>query len=163
MKRALLELQQLRPLGITPRALRENKDALPLPAHLARGGLEGGARRSAVRAVDEDGAGEGHEPAEKGQGAQRGLGGDGAVRGEDGGEQEDVELGLVVGDEDGGAGGEVGGAVEDGEGDAGGEAHGVVEGAGGGVLRDAVVAGEAEGERGEDAVGGAEDEGEVRG
>lgn len=163
MKRPLLKLQQLRPLRITPRPLGKNKHALPLPTHLPRRPLESRARRSAIRAIDEDGAGEGHEPAEEGHGAEGGLGGDGAVRGEDGGDEQDVELGLVVGDEDGGAGGEVFAAGEDGEGDAGGQAHGVVEGAGGGVLRDAVVVEQAEGEGGEDAVGGAEEEGEVGG
>lgn len=42
-------------------------------------------------------------------------------------------------------------------------AHGVVEGSGDGPLADAVLANEAEGEGGEDAVGGAEDEAAVGG
>ena len=47
--------------------------------------------------------------------------------------------------------------------DARGPRHGVVEGAGDGPLADAVLADETEGEGGEDAVGGAEDEAAVGG
>lgn len=54
-------------------------------------------------------------------------------------------------------------AGDDFEMDARGPRHGVVEGAGDGPLADAVLADETEGEGGEDAVGGAEDEAAVGG
>lgn len=82
---------------------------------------------------------------------------------EDGAEQQHVELALVVGDEDGGAGGEVGPAGDDVEAHAGEEQHRVFEGARDGVLGAEVVGGQAEEEGGEDAVGGAEEEAEVGG
>lgn len=64
----------------------------------------------------------------------------------------------------GGADGvEVVGAGDDVEAGEGGEVHEVVEGAGGGVLRYSRVGGEAEDERGEDAVEGAEGKGAVGG
>ncbi|KAL8895684.1 MAG: hypothetical protein Q9207_008067, partial [Kuettlingeria erythrocarpa] len=164
MERPLLERAHLGPARITPRALGEDEDALPVPEHLLRGAGEGRARGDGVGAVDEHGAGEGHEPAEEGDPFQRRLGRDGAVGGEDVREQEDVEFGLVVPDYDAGArGGEVARARDDGEADVGGVGHDEGEGPGGEVLGEAVAVGEAQDEGNEDAVGGAEEEGEVGG
>ncbi len=73
--------------------------------HFGRGAREGLTGGLAVGAVDEDGAGEGHEPAQDRNALEGGFGGDGAVRGEDVGEEEDVEFGLVVADDDARAGG----------------------------------------------------------
>lgn len=56
------------------------------------------------------------------------------MRGEDGAEEEDVEFGLVVPDQDAGSRGEVLFSGDDFEADARGPVHGVVEGAGDGVL-----------------------------
>ena len=116
-----------------------------------------------VGAVDEHGAGEGHEPAEKGDEAERALGRDAAVGGEDCAEEEDVEFGLVVRDLDAGPRAQVLPARHDVEADARGQGHGVVEGARDSPLADAVLADEAEADGGEDAVGGAEDQGAVGG
>ena len=69
----------------------------------------------------------------------------------------------MVADEDGGARLEVLLAADDLEADACSEAHGPLEGPSGGPLRDAVVADEAEGDGGEDAVEGADDEEAVGG
>lgn len=162
MKGALLEGQQVRLIEISPRALGKNEDALTIPAHFLRRAVKGRHGRRPIRTIDEDGAGQGHEPAEKGDALQRLLGRDAAVGREDGGEQEDVELGLVVGDEDGRAGGEVVVAF-DLEVDAGRQAHEPFEAAACGPLRDAAVAEEPEDDGGEDAVGGAEEEREVGG
>ncbi len=135
-----------------------------MPQHLLRGAGEGGAGGDGVGAVDEDGAREGHEPAEEGDPFQGRLGRDGAVGGEDVREQEDVEFGLVVPDYDAGpGGGEVVRAGDDGEADVGRVRHGEGEGPRGEVLGEAVAVGEAEEEGDEDAVGGAEEEGEVGG
>ena len=163
MERSLLERPHLRPSSITPRALGEDEDALPLLAHLGGGLVERGVGGGGVGAVDEDGAAEGHEPAEKGHEAEGALGGDAAVGGEDGAEEEDVEFGLVVPDQHAGSRAQMVLPGDDFEMDARGPGHGVVEGAGDGPLADAVLADEAEGERGDDAVGGAEEQAAVGG
>ena len=85
------------------------------------------------------------------------------MRRQDLAEEEHVERGLVVADEDGGARAQVRRAGEDLEPGAGEEGHGVLEGAGGGPLGGAVRGEDEEGEGGEDAVGGAEEDGEVGG
>lgn len=124
MERSLLEPAQLRAAGIAACALGEDEDALSMCQHLIGGAGESLTCAPAVGAVDEDGAGKGHEPAEEGDGLEARFGGDGAVGREDAGEEEDVEFGLVVADDDGGTGGrEVVFAGEDAEGDAGGVAH----------------------------------------
>ncbi len=163
MERSLLEGPHLRPLCITPRALGEDENALPLLPHLRGRLVERGVRGGGVGPVDEDGAREGHEPAEEGHEAEGALGRDAAVGGEDGAEEEDVELGLVVPDQHARSRAQVLLARDDFEPDARRQGHGVVEGARDGPLADAVLADEAEGEGGEDAVGGAEDEGAVGG
>lgn len=56
------------------------------------------------------------------------------MRGEDGAEEEDVEFGLVVPDQDAGSRGEVLFAGDDVEANSCGPVHGVVESAGDGVL-----------------------------
>lgn len=163
MKRPLLEPTQLHLRPTMPGPLRKDKNTLPHFPHLRRRGLKRLQRTDPVRAIDKHGPAQAHEPAQEGDIAQGGLGGDGAVAREDGPEEEHVERGLVVADEDHGPRGEVLGAGDDVEADAGGEPHGEVEGAGGGPLRDAVVAEEAEVEAREDAVGGAEEEAGVGG
>ena len=120
-------------------------------------------RRGRIGSIDKDGAGERHEPAEKGHEAEGPFGRDAAVGREDGAEEEDVELGLVVPDEHARSRAQVFRARDDFEADARGPGHGVVEGARDGPLADAVLADEAEGEGGEDAVGGAEEEAAVGG
>ena len=146
-----------------PGPLGENEHALPVLAHLLRRALERLNRRVPVRAVDEDGPRQRHEPAQKRRFLQARFRGHGAVLREDGREQQDVERGLVVPDQDHGARGEVLGPGHNLEFHAGGVPHGVVEGAGGGPLADAMVADGAEVEGGEHAEGGAEEEGGVGG
>ena len=85
------------------------------------------------------------------------------MRREDRAEQQHVQLALVVADEDGRARREVRGAGDDGEAHARREPHAPFEGPRDRVLRAAVVVGEAEEERREDAVEGAQEEAEVRG
>lgn len=162
MKRALLERQQIGLIEITPGALGKNKDALTIPPHLVGGAIKRRHGRRPIRAIDEDRARQRHEPSQEGDALQRLLGRDAAVGREDGAEQQDVELGLVVGDEDGRAGGEVlaAGNVEV---HARRQAHDPFEAAARGPLRDAAVAEEAQDEGGEHAVGGAEEEREVGG
>ena len=120
-------------------------------------------RTLGIGPIDEHSAGKGHEPAEKGHEAEGAFGRDAAVGRENGAEEEDVEFGLVVPDQDAGSCAEVLASGDDFEADARGPEHGVVEGAGDGPLADAVGAGEAEEEGGEDAVGGAEEEAAVGG
>lgn len=52
MKRPLLERPQFRARRITPRALRKNKNTLPLPPHLLRRTLKGLDRTLSIRAID---------------------------------------------------------------------------------------------------------------
>ena len=120
-------------------------------------------RRGRVGAIDEDGAGERHEPAEKGHEAEGPFGRDAAVRREDGAKEEDVEFGLVVPNQHARPRSQILLPRDDFEVDARRPAHGVVEGSGDGPLADAVLADETEGEGGEDAVGGTEDEAAVGG
>lgn len=135
MERALFEGPEVGPAGVAAGAFGEDEDALAVGQHLGRGAGEGLAGGLAVGAVDEDGAAEGHEPAEERHALEGGFGGDGAIGGKDAGEEEDVEFGLVVADNDAGAGvGEVVFARDDVEGYAGCVAHGEGEGAGGEVL-----------------------------
>lgn len=162
MERPLLEGQQPGLLGIAPRALGEHPHALPLLLHLVGGALHRAARARRVRAVDKHRPGQRHEPAEDGDALQARLGGHGAVRGEDGAEDEDVELGLVRADEDGRArGAEVVVRVVDLDGDAGRVFHDELEGAPRGILGGVLEADGAEEERDRDAVDGAGDEGEI--
>ena len=120
-------------------------------------------RGGGVGPIDEDGAGERHEPAEKGHEAEGAFGRHAAVRGEDGAEEEDVEFGLVVPDQHARPRAQVLAPGDDLEVDAGGERHGVVEGSGDGPLADPVSVDEPQGEGGEDAVGGTQDEAAVGG
>ena len=158
MKRALLERQQLRAIGVTPGTLGKDEDALTVIAHFLGGAVERLDGSFAVGAVNEDGAGEGHEPAEEGDVAEGFLSRDAAVGREDGAKHEDVEFGLMVPDEHGGPGGQVFGALDHVEAHAGGVAHNPFEAARGGPLGNAAVAGETEHNGGYHAVGGAEEE-----
>lgn len=161
---ALLEGQQHGVLGVAARALGEHVDALLPGLDLLGGAGHGLPGVLGVLAVDEDGAAEAHEPAEEGDVLEVRLGGDAAPLGEHGAEHEDVKLGLVVADEDGGpGGGEDLVRVLDLEDDARGQAHDVVEGASGCPLRDALLADEGEEDGGEDAEDGADEERDVGG
>ena len=120
-------------------------------------------RGGGVGPIDKHGAGERHEPAEKGHEAEGAFGRDAAVRGEDGAEEEDVEFGLVVPDQHTRSRAQVLPARDNFEMDAREQRHGVVEGSRDGPLADSVLADKTEGEGGEDAVGGAEDEAAVGG
>lgn len=161
---ALLEGQQHRLLGVAPRALGEHVDALAAGLDLVGGAVHGRARALAVLAIDEDCAAQAHEPAQERHALELGLCRDAAVLGEDGAQHEHVELGLVVADEDGGAGRaeDVVGVVDD-KLDARGVAHGEVEGAAAGPLRDLALADEGEQDGGEHAVDGASEERDVGG
>lgn len=82
VERALLEGQQLGLLGVAPGSLGEHVNALLLLLDLVGGAGHSGARVGLASAIDEDGTGQGHEPAEEGGLAQRALGRHGAVLGE---------------------------------------------------------------------------------
>lgn len=163
MERPLFERPHLRPICVTPRALWEDENALPLLPHLRGRFIKRRVRRGRVGAIDEDGARERHEPAEKGHEAEGAFGRDAAVGREDGAEEEDVEFGLVVPDQHARPRAQILLPCDDFKAYARRPAHGVVEGSGDGPLADAVLADEAEGEGGEDTVGGAEDEAAVGG
>ena len=163
MEGPLFERQQFRLLGITAGPFRKNEHALTLLAHLRGRTRKGPQRGGAVGAVDEDGAAEGHEPAEEGHALEALLRRDGAVPWEDGGQEEHVQRGLVVADEDGRARAQVLLPGEDLERYAGEDGHAVLEGAGGGPLRGAVGGQDQQREGGEDPVRGAEEEREVGG
>ena len=164
VERALLEGQQLRFLGVAPGSLGEHVDALLLLLDLVGGAGHSGARVGPASAVDEDGAREGHEPAEEGSLLERALGRHGAVLGEHGAEHKHVELGLVVADEDGGTGlAEDVLGILDLEADAGRQGHDVLEGAADGPLGALAVAEPREDDRGEDTDTGAEEQREVAG
>ena len=62
MKRSFLKPPQKGPGGITPRALRKDKDALPRPPHLLRRPIKSLDGTIPVRAVDEDSSRQRHEP-----------------------------------------------------------------------------------------------------
>lgn len=164
MESSLLERQQSRLLGVASRSFGEHVDALLLVLDLAGGTLHSFAGVLRVLAIDEDGAAEGHEPAEERQALESRLGGHTAVLGEHGTEHEDVELGLVVANEDGGArrSKDIVGVVDD-EVDAGGEAHDIVEGASGGPLGDLSLTDTCESNRGENSVEGDNEKGDVGG
>lgn len=161
---ALLKRQQDGILGIASSAFGEHVDALFLGLDLLGGALHGGAGILGVCAVNEDGAAERHEPAEEGDMLELSLCRDGAVLGEHGAEHQDIELGLVVSNEDGGAGGaeDVVGVLDD-KVDAGSEAHDDVECASRGPLGNLALAADGEDNGGEDAIEGDEEEREVGG
>ncbi|RFU34949.1 hypothetical protein B7463_g1387, partial [Scytalidium lignicola] len=164
MEGPLLEGQQHRLIRITPRALREHVDALIVLLHLLSSTSHRASSTGAIRTIDEDGARKAHEPAQKRRALQRLLRRDAAVLGEDPSQHENVELGLVVADEDGRARRvEVVIGVLDGEGHSRGEPHDVLEAARGRPLRDARIADDAQDDRGDDSVAGADDEGGVGG
>lgn len=161
---ALLEGQQHGILGVAAGALREHVDTLAAVADLVGGAAHLLAGVLAVGAVEEDGAAQGHEPAEEGDALERGLGRHAAVLGEHAAKHEHVELGLVVGDENGGADlFEVALGVLDFKGHAGGQAHEELEAAGDGPLRELAIADSAEDDGGDDAVERAGDERDIRG
>ena len=97
-------------------------------------------RGGGVGAIDEHGAGERHEPAEKGHEAEGAFGRHAAVWGKDGAEEEDVEFGLVVPDQHARSRVQVLPPGDDFETDARGQRHGVVERARDGPLADSVLA-----------------------
>lgn len=163
MKSALLERQQHRIIGVTPRALGENEHTLAVDSHLFHGAIERFHGSLAVGPVDEDRPRERHEPAQEGNIPQGLLRGHAAIWRENGAEHEHVQFGLVVADEDGGTGGEMFLTLDDIEGHAGGEAHHPLEAAGGGPLRDTAVAGESEDDRGKHAVDRAQEQGAIGG
>lgn len=70
---------------------------------------------------------------------------------------------MVADDDHGAIGGEIFFALDDDKADTRSVTHNEVEGAGDGVLGEAVLADDAKGEGGEDAIGGAEEEGGVGG
>lgn len=144
MECTLLEGQQFRSIRVAARALGEDKDALAMVAHLIGGTIKGLDSRFAVGTINEDGAREGHEPAEEGNIFEGLLGRDTAVRREDVAEHEHVQFGLVVCDEHGGSGVQVFSTFDDVESHAGGVAHDPLETARGGILRDAAVASDPE-------------------
>lgn len=163
MERPLLKRQQPRLLVITSSPLREYKHALPFPSHLLRRPIKRRHSSVPIRAIDKHRARQRHEPPQDRHPFEAALGGDRAVRREDPPEEQDVELRLVVADEDGGAGGQVFLPGDDGECYAGGEAHEDREAAACCVLGYSAVAHGAEGDAGEDAIAGGEEEGEVGG
>ena len=105
MKSALLKPQQRRLRRIAPRALWKNKHALPLPPHLARGAIKRLHGRLAIAPINKHRPTQRHEPTEKRHALEALLRRDRAVGRENGAEEKNVELGLVVADEDGRAGG----------------------------------------------------------
>ena len=163
MERSLFERPHLWPICITPRAFWEDENALPLFPHLRGRFIECRVRGGRVGAIDKDGAGERHEPAEKGHEAEGAFGRDAAVRREDGAEEEDVEFGLVVPDQHARSRAQILLPRDDLKVYARRPRHGVVECSRDGPLADAVLADETEGEGGDDAVGGAEDKAAVGG
>lgn len=96
VERAFLERQQVWLRRVRPRALGEDEDALLLAPHVCGRAVEGGARGGAVRAVDEDGFGEGHEPAQNRYPLQTLLSRDAAPAREDAADHQDVEFRLMI-------------------------------------------------------------------
>lgn len=140
----LLERQQHSLIGVTPGTLGEDEDALLVGLHLIHSTIEGLHSSFAVRPVNKDSARQPHEPTKEGYIAERLLGRDTAVGGEDIAKHEDVQLSLVVTNKDGRAGGEMLLTLDDIKADSGGEAHHPLEAAGGGPLGDSAVACNAE-------------------
>lgn len=164
MESSFLEGQHGGLLGVASRSFGEHVDALLLVLDLASGTLHSFASVLGVLAIDEDGAAEGHEPAEERNALESGLGGYTAVLGEHGTEHEDIKLGLVVANEDSRArtSKDIVGIFDD-EVDAGGEAHNIVEGASGSPLGDLSLTDTCENDGGEDSVEGDNDKGDVGG
>lgn len=164
MESTLLEGQQDGVLGVAAGSFRKHVDALALRLNLPGGTGHGIPRIPGVLAIDEDGAAEAHEPAQKGDLLEVRLGRDAAPLGEQGAEHEHVELRLVISDEDSRTGGaeDVFGVVNVKD-NARRQGHCVVEGAGGGPLRDALLADEGEDDGGKDAKDGADEQRDVRG
>lgn len=140
MKRSLLERAQRRLFSITPRALGKNEYILPLASNLLRRALKRLQRIIPVTAIDKHRPAERHVPSQERYQFERGLGRDGAVGREDGAEEQDIEFGLVVPDDDARAGVQVLLSGHDVEFDTGGQAHAELEGARGPVLGEAVLA-----------------------
>ena len=161
MKGPLLKRSHFRSICIAPRAFWEDENALPLLLHLRSRLVKRRMRRGGIRAIDKDGARERHKPAQERNEAQGPFGRDAAIRREDRPQEEDVEFRLVVSDEDAGSCVEEFLPRDDVEMYACHPGHGVLKGSRDGPLADAVFADEAQGEGGEDAVGGAEDEAAV--
>lgn len=84
MESSLLERQQRRLFGVASRSFGEHVDALLLVLDLAGSTLHSFASVLRVLAIDEDGAAEGHEPAEERHALESRLGGHTAVLGKHG-------------------------------------------------------------------------------
>ena len=152
-----------RPIRITPRALRENENTLPLPPHLPRGGLKCFHRAFAIRPVNEHSPTQRHEPAQKRHSCQTALRSHTAEFRKYSPQQQDIQLRLMIANQHARSRIQILFALHDFEPYTCCESHGILKSAGGGPLGDAVVAEGAEEEGGEDAVDGAEDEGAVGG
>ena len=152
MKRSLFKRQQRWPNGIAPCALRKQVDTLAVADHLLRSALHDVAGARGVCAVDKDGAAGGHPGPEDGEFPERAFCRDAAEARKHGAEHQDVELGLMVPDKDGGTGaGEHAMGVEDVEGDATGQPGGPGEETACNVLRGAAETKEAEERDGNEA------------
>lgn len=164
MKGALLEWSQLRPVGVAPRALREDKHILAFAAHLLGRALERFERICAIAPIDEHGTGEGHEPSEERDALEARFGRDGSEGRENGAEEEHIQLGLMVAhDHARPPRVEIFFARHDLEPNPRGQIHGDFERAGHQVLHDPVVAERPEKDRGQNAVNCANDETAVGG
>lgn len=163
MEGTLLKRQQVRFIRVAPRAFGEDKDALLVRAHLLRGAVERLEGRLTIRTIDEYSPRERHEPAKEGHCFQRFLGSDTAVWREDTAKHEHVQLGLVIPDKYSGAGREMLDALNDIKLNPRGISHDPFEAASGGPLGYSSVAHEAENQRRNHSVGGAEEKRAVRG
>ena len=104
MESALFEIHERRVAGVAAGAFGEDEYRLTVATHLVGGALEHLHGRVAVAAIDEDGAGQGHELAEERRQLQRPFRRDGAVPGEDLAQEGHVQFGLVVAHDHAGAG-----------------------------------------------------------
>lgn len=164
MEGALFEGQQTWFLGIAASALGKHIDALPLGLYLIGSPLHCLARILAVLTIDEDGATERHEPSKERRLLEGSLGRDAAVLGEHGTQHQNVELGLVISNKDGGSSiSENVLRVVDYELYAGGVAHDEPKRASDEPLGDLLLAEEGEGDGGNSAEKGAEEERDVTG
>ena len=163
MKRPLLELRQKRSIRITPRALRENKHALPTPLHLLRRARKRLDRTLPIPAIDEHRPTQRHEPSQEGYASEGFLSRHAAVLREYRTQQQHIQFTLMIPHQDTRPRVQILRPGNNLKSYAGEVAHRVFEGARGGPLADAVVAEQAEGQGGEHAVGGAEEEREVGG
>lgn len=100
MKSALFERQKHGLLCVASRSLGEHENALALRLNSLGGTAHRRPSILAIGAVNEDGAAETHEPAEKGVAAQLTLGGHAAVLREHTAQHQHIELCLVVGNKD---------------------------------------------------------------